>query len=136
VNEFRDRHNLVYAQHFAPHDIAVRELTTGLSRLETARTMGINFQVAPNIPVDDGINAVRLMLSNAWFHKDKTDIGVRALRSYRKEFDEKRNMYKDKPLHDWSSHFSDAMRYAALSMRKATSGFQKPVQAPDWSVFE
>lgn len=136
ITEYRDRHSLVFGQHFGPHDLAVRELGTGVSRLETARTMGINFQIAPNVPVDDGINAARLLLPQCWFHHTGTKNGLRALRSYRKEFDEKRNYYKDKPLHDWSSHFADSFRYLALSQRKAQPGFSKPVQAPSWSVFD
>jgi len=135
INEWRDRHSVVFRHHYAPHDIAVRELGTGVSRLETARSLGINFQVAPNVPVIDGINAVRQLLPKCWFQKTLAEGGLRALKSYRREFDEKNNVYKDKPLHNWASHYSDAFRYLALSYRKSRSEFTKPIQAPDWSVF-
>ena len=35
----------IWGAHFAPHDIQVRELSTGLSRLELARRMGISFKI-------------------------------------------------------------------------------------------
>ena len=49
----------VYGEHWAPHDIRVRELGTGKSRLETAKAHGINFQVTPNVGVADGIDRCR-----------------------------------------------------------------------------
>jgi hypothetical protein len=57
----------VYGNHFAPHDIQVREFGSGKSRLEMAKSLGIDFQVAPNIPLDDGINAVRMRFNTLWF---------------------------------------------------------------------
>jgi phage terminase large subunit len=135
INDWRDRNKIVYSYHYAPHDIAVRELGTGVSRLETARNLGINFQVTPNIPVMDGINAVRQLLPKCWFHKHNCEMGIRALKAYRREFDEKNNTFKDKPLHDWSSHYADGFRYFAINHRKATNTFTEPVTAPDWSIF-
>ena len=42
---------------------------------------------------------------------------VEALRQYRKDYDEKNKVYKNRPLHDWSSHGADAFRYLALGTR-------------------
>lgn len=108
----------IYQTHFAPHDIEVRELGSGLSRLEISRNLGIIFEVCPNIAVIDGINAVRMMLATCWFDKEKCKQGLIALRSYKTEYDEKKKVFKKIPLHDWSSHASDALRYLALSYRK------------------
>jgi len=47
---------------------------------------------------------------------------IKALESYRREYDNKRKVYKDNPLHDWSSHASDAMRYLCLSLPKTRDG--------------
>lgn len=105
----------VYGDHFAPHDIEVRELGTGKSRSETAKSLGINFRTVPNLPIDDGINAVRNLLPRCWFDEDKCEKGLSALRSYHKEFDEKNGMYKNRPHHDWASHGADAFRYFAVS---------------------
>lgn len=103
-----------YGKHIGPHDLAVRELGSGKSRIETARSLGINFEVARNLPVLDGIDAVRAILGASWFDKDKCKDGIAALFAYRKERDEQNACWKRTPLHDWTSHCADAMRYAAV----------------------
>ena len=51
---------------------------------------------------------VRSMYSRIFFDKDKTDLGYKALKNYCREYDEKRHVFKDAPLHDWTSHAADA----------------------------
>jgi phage terminase large subunit len=109
-----DEKGYKYGGHYAPHDIQVREMGSGLSRLETARSLGINFQVVKNISIDDGINAARTIFNRCWFDKEKTKQGVNCLVNYHKEYDEKRKEYKNIPYHDWSSHGADAFRYLAV----------------------
>lgn len=104
-----------YGKHYAPHDISVRELGTGKSRLETAKTLGIKFEVGANLAIEDGINAARTMLSQCWFDRDKTQRGVNALKNYRKEWDEKNKVFRNQPKHDWSSHGADAFRGLAIN---------------------
>lgn len=111
-----------YGKHYAPHDIAVKELGSGMSRIETAANFGIHFQVAPNQPVQDGIQAVRTVLPKCWFDAEKCAQGVEALRQYRREWDDVRKVFRSRPLHDWTSHAADAFRYFAVSYRD-----QKPV---------
>jgi phage terminase large subunit len=105
----------VYSEHIMPHDIRVRELGSGKSRLETAEGLGIKpITICPSLPVDDGIQAVRSILPRCYFDKKKTSQGYEALKSYRKEYDDKRKEYKAKPYHDWTSHASDAFRMFAV----------------------
>lgn len=112
----------VYGGHLGPHDLAVRELSTGVSRKETAYRMGIDFTIAPNLPLMDGINAVRAMLSRTWIDQKKCDDLLKALRFYHSEYNEDRKIYSDKPIHDWSSHFADAVRYMAVGYTKLEKG--------------
>ena len=114
INELRNK-GYTYAEHFAPHDIAVREFSTGKSRQEIARELGIDFQIAPNLPIDDGINAVRLRFRSLWIDKDNCSGFVTAISQYQKEWNDKMGDYKDKPLHDWTSHAADMLRYWAVS---------------------
>jgi hypothetical protein len=111
-----------YGNHFAPHDIAVRELGTGLSRIEKARQLGIEFQVAPNLSVIDGIEAVRSSLGRIWIDETRCKQLIISLENYRKEFDAKKKIYHDKPLHDHTSHFCDATRYLCLCLSKTSDG--------------
>lgn len=105
----------VYGKHYAPHDIQVKELGTGLTRLEQARSLGINFLITPNIKVEDGINAARIVFNSCWFDQEKTDKLIESLSQYHKEWDDKRGVFKNQPYHDWSSHAADAFRYFAVN---------------------
>jgi hypothetical protein len=104
-----------YGQHFGPHDIEVREIGTGKSRKEVAAGLGINFDVLPNLPLKDGIDAARMTVPRCVFDAKKTAVGLDALRQYREKIDEKRGISLG-PLHDWSSHAADSFRYLALSL--------------------
>lgn len=113
-----------YGRHYAPHDIEVRELSDGKSRRDKASAMGIDFTVVANIPVMDGIDAARDFLSKCYFDEEKCREGLKALRHYQKEYDDKRQTFKKHPLHDWSSHAADAFRYMAVAW--PSSDFEKP----------
>jgi len=108
------------AEHILPHDVEVRELGSGKSRKEALQDLGLSITVCPRVSVDDGIQAVRRLLPNCYFHP-KTKQGLDALRNYRREYDERRNVFYDKPLHDWSSHAADAFRYLAVGLNTNTS---------------
>ena len=104
-----------YEQHILPHDVQVKELGTGKSRLETLDALGIrNIEIAPKLAVDDGIQAARSMLARCWFDEEKCHRGIEALRQYRRGFDEKNKAWRGRPLHDWTSHGADAFRYLAV----------------------
>jgi phage terminase large subunit len=107
-----------YGKHYAPHDIAVREMGTGRSRLETARKLGIRFTKVKRMSVMDGIEAVRTILPQCWFSEATCHMGVEHLKSYHKEFDTSKNCFKKAPVHDASSHGADAMRTLACGLKQ------------------
>ena len=96
-------YNVKGNQVIVPHDIAVRELGTGMSRLEVLNKMGIHPHVATKLPVHDGIEAVRAMLPRTWFDSNRCTRLLDAMYAYRTDFDEKRQVHRQTPLHDWSS---------------------------------
>ncbi len=112
----------IYGKHIAPHDIAVRELGTGMSRLERARQLGISFVVAPSLPLEDGIESVRASLAKIWIDEKKGAKLIKAIENYRKEYDNKNKVYKSHPLHDQWSHAADALRYMCISLGKTSDG--------------
>lgn len=105
----------IYSHHYAPHDISVRELGTGRSRLETAQELGLNFEVGKKFGIEEGIDAVRRRMNTLWIDKEKCGKFMDAISQYRKEFNEKMGVYKNKPLHDWTSHAADMLRYWAMT---------------------
>jgi phage terminase large subunit len=106
-----------YAGHIVPHDAQAKELGTGKSRLEVLESLGLkNLSVAAMHRVEDGINAVRVMLPKCWFDKVKCDRGIEAMKLYRAEFDANLQALKPRPVHDWTSHAADAFRYLAMDL--------------------
>lgn len=116
----------VYGSHYLPHDVEVRELGTGKSRAEVLQGLGIRPTVVPQMPVPDGIQAVRMILPLCWFDSEKCKQGIEALRMYRREYDEKRQEFRVNPLHDWTSHYADAFRYFAVGHQERRAA--KPVR--------
>lgn len=104
----------IYGKHFAPHDIRATDLGTGKTRLELAQKLGWGFQVVPEVGVDNGITAGRLMFDRCWFDEEHCRPFIDAIGQYRQEWDEKRGTFRDVPYHDWTSHDADMFRYAAL----------------------
>jgi len=106
--------------HILPHDVMVRELGTGKSRHELLTDAGLKIEVAKKMSVEDGIQAVRATLPTTWFkNTSNVNKGLECLRNYRREFNEKLNVYNNKPLHDWSSHAADAFRYLCIGIDKS-----------------
>lgn len=102
----------------APHDIRVRELGTGISRLSRLRELGVRkIQVLPKLKINDGIEAVRRMITI--LHIDETcEYCSGCLKNYSKEWDDRRQNWKDKPLHDEWSHGADMLRGRAMSKKR------------------
>lgn len=121
IRELRDRatrFDWVFGTHYGPHDLRQRELATGNALFITAQKLGFHFTIVDKHEVKDGIEAVRQLLPSCYFDKVRTERGVEALKSYRREYDERLRTYRDKPLHDWSSHAADAFRYLAMGLRQ------------------
>jgi hypothetical protein len=123
------------SEHILPHDVRVRELGTGKSRMEMLEEAGLEVKIAPRMGLDDGIQAVRRLLPRCWFNVPKVQTGLNCLRNYRRDYDEKRKIFYERPLHDWSSHGSDSFRYLALGLDEGHSTWSKPInQTPKWIV--
>jgi hypothetical protein len=139
LEDFKRDHSIQYSEHFAPHDIEVRELMTGKSRRDTAREMGLVFRVVPMHKVADGLEAARKLFSRIWIDEKRCQFGIECLSQYRYEYDEKRGVFRDSPVHDWSSHCSDAFRMIAMGWReRLTQGdrkqFNSVKMSNEWSV--
>jgi phage terminase large subunit len=116
-----------YGEHWAPHDIQVREFTgDGRSRLEVARSLGITFRVVPKVSVEDRIHAARMLLPLCVFDAERCKEGLEALQHYRRDYNQRLDEFKATPVHDWASHGADAFGYLALAF-KAPKPTAQPV---------
>ena len=107
-----------YGIHYAPHDIEVSEFSSGRTRREVAYEHGIRFRVAPKTLKEDGIHAVKMVLPRCKINVDLCKSLIDALRHYHRKYSEKDRVYKIKPVHDWSSHFADAMMILATGFQE------------------
>lgn len=114
IKRMKDK-NYIYQEHYAPHDIRVRELGTGESRYETAQKMGVNYGIVPNIPRQDGIEMTRIKLARCYFDLENTKLLRDRLRNYRKKEDTIHGGFKNDPVHDENSHGADMMRYMSVT---------------------
>ncbi len=123
VKDKANENGWVYNEHWAPHDIQVRELGSGAqTRLEIAKDLGISFMVTPNLPIAEGIELARGIFPRLWVDTDNCKFFIKAMDNYHKNYNEKLNVYSDKPVHDWSSHCADAFRYMAIIQNRRRSG--------------
>jgi hypothetical protein len=104
-----------YGVHVGPHDIKRRDYTTGKSYLSTAAEMGVDFEVCPDIGLRQGIDASKSFLPRVRFNADTTSKGYDALVNYRREYNDKLQVFMDRPLHDWASHGADAFRVMSIA---------------------
>jgi len=109
-----------YGHHWAPHDIQVRELGSGAkTRLQIARDLGLNFEIVPNLPIMEGIEMTRAMWHRLWINKSTCTYFLKCVESYHRVYNERLNVFSDKPCHDFSSHFCDSLRYMGIVQNKA-----------------
>lgn len=121
----------VYGSHYAPHDIENRSLQTGHSLIETARRLGVDFNVVPKLGINEGIAAVRRRFKEVWVDKDKCRDALEKMALYRKQWDDKRGEYKSKPLHNFTSHVNDALREWAVTDHRESYD-SAPRYSPSW----
>jgi hypothetical protein len=135
IKVVKDR-DYIYGHHFGPHDIEVKEMTSGISRREVARGLGINFRVVRKHSLEEGIDSVRRLLPRCYFDETKCKKGIDALTYYHKEYDERNKTYMAHPVHDWASHGADAFRTMAMGKKeeRRTSSDQS-VAVRDFNIF-
>ena len=116
-----------------PHDARAKTLAAaGKSVQQQFLELGFASRIVPDLSLQDGIQAVRMTLPLCWFDRDNCKDGLNSLSLYRREFDEDRKVFRDKPLHDWTSHDADSFRMLAIAWREEMK--PKPIPAPRYST--
>jgi hypothetical protein len=115
IDELKKREELgwQYTRVVLPHDARNRVLTgsTVFERMQEAFPGRVD--VLPNLPLEQGISSARWLLEKLCRFHVRCEEGVKALRAYKYEWDVDRKVFSRKPVHDWSSHYSDGFRYLA-----------------------
>lgn len=121
LREWAAERNATFGEHYVPHDGDRESLWLENGTLGVMEKL--NFR--PNVverPSNKvvSINAARTKLAESVFDEAGCSVGLTRLRSYRKEWDDLRGVWKDKPRHDDASHGADGYQTFA------TSDYQPP----------
>lgn len=112
-----EKHGLYIRNHFGPHDADTVHFPHTESAVDVARDMGESMIVTQK-PFSKiaAINQMRKMLVRCRFNKQETSGLIDCLSNYEKEYDDKMQIYKDRPLHNWASHGVDAFQTMTLAI--------------------
>lgn len=116
----------VYGIHCLPHDVSVKDLSTGKTRLEVMRALmpGERVQPVKRLGIADGIEACRNMLATTYIDAGKCAPLVDALDAYQREPDNVHGGFYDRPLHNWASDPADAARCLAVGFTPEISAIK------------
>jgi hypothetical protein len=113
LREIQEECGYRYGVHYTPHDVGVHDYSIGRTRQDFAKDYGLKLNRVDRLSVESGIEAVRKLLPYCVFDLELCDDGLKKLESYRKEWDEKKATYRNKPYHDQASNGADAFRTGA-----------------------
>lgn len=119
-----DKKNWNWGTDYIPHDGSHERLGMDKSIDGQMRDLGRKDVVVVKSPpgsVQVGINEVRKQLNLCWFDEDECKMGLEAMRMYRKGWDDTNKVFRDKPLHDWTSDYADAFRTGVMGYQEEIS---------------
>ncbi len=129
----------LYGKHYLPHDADHKRLdkdSNGKSIADMLQELLPNAEFVIVDRIDDlmaGINMVRDAFASYYFDAQRCEEGLSALENYRAEWDDKRQVFDTKPLHDWCSDYADALRQHAQGYEPATAPYKRrPRDRHNW----
>lgn len=114
----REGPKYIWGKIYLPHDAKARSLQTGkaiINQFLEHRDIP-KPRIVPKLDVIDGIAAVRATFPMVYIHEELNEKFILAAKTYHREYDESLKIYKDEPVHDWSSDWMDMFRYKCLMM--------------------
>jgi phage terminase large subunit len=125
-------HGKPYKLHklWVPHDAKAKTVQTRRSSIEQFLDAGFPADLVPKLGIQQGIDAVRMLLPQCRFDLSRTHHGVESLRAYKREYNELLKVFRDTPLHDWASDGADGFRYLALVARQIRAKIPEPEVLP------
>ena len=107
-----------YGNHYFPHDAFAKRMNDGKSVVNFAEEYGLTVSRTPQVSILEWINQVRKIFTRLWFDKDKTKELVKHIWLYKREYNEKKKVFSKNPLHDFTSHDNDSLRYLSLCIQE------------------
>lgn len=102
----------LYGTHYLPHDAGSGSIQTGRTLQDIAYEIGLKTTILPReTDIQIGIDGVRSVLNYCFIDEIKCRHLIKCLENYHKKYNDKTQSYSEAPLHDWTSHAADSMRY-------------------------
>lgn len=122
-----DKHPVRWGDHYWPHDGDRDDLFLEGGRLGEAAKFDIKPRIVarPNNKLE-AIEAARSVFASCDFDEAGCGLGLKRLRHYRKEWDDIRGVWRDRPRHDDNSHGADGFMTFACGWRMPAA--QKPAR--------
>lgn len=119
----------VYGKIFLPHDATANSIDTGKTRVQTLQELwpSANVEVVQRLAVDDGIQKGRILWSHLWVDEKNCQTWLDYISQYRQDWDDSKGMFREKPLHDFTSHAADVHRYAATMEDQMSNENETPL---------
>ena len=119
-----------YEMHILPHDAEHKKWTPDgiMSQKKMLENLGLKNTKIQSVSqsLRDDLHAVKMKFNKCVFDKESCEEGLKALKQYHRKYNEERNTFSDTPVHDWSSHGSDAFRYSIIDAYNNNSYESKP----------
>lgn len=108
LNKWRDDNGIQFNEHWLPHDGNRKSLWLPEGTLAVMDNLNFRPAIVPR-PSDkmQEINKARPLFHKCQWDEKACAVGLNRLKSYRKEWDDLRGVWKDRPRHDINSHGAD-----------------------------
>lgn len=129
LREWSKDKGVSFDRHYWPHDGDRQDLFLENGRLDEARKLGVNPDIVDRVPFKQiAIEAVRTSFPNCDFDEAACSVGLKRLKHYRKEWDDRAGKWRDKPLHDDNSNGADAFMTFATGFVRPDTSWSQPLR--------
>lgn len=130
LKEWAKERDAYFGDHYWPHDGKREDLFLENGRLGEAEQHGLKPKIVPRMPSKmEAIDAARAVFPSCDFDETECATGIKRLRHYRKEWDDEREVWRDRPRHDQNSHGADGFMTFAC-------GYDAPNMNDDYDDYD
>ena len=130
LRDWKKEHDASFDNHYLPHDANRQDLFLENGRMAVMDDLGFRPEIVRR-PADkwEAVETARTIFASCDFDEVQCAKGLQRLRHYRKEWDDMRETFRNRPLHDDNSNAADAFM-------TFSSGFDAPVKSVELKLPE